>query len=52
MINTNLGGVGEIRVFSSKVNVTARLELELINYDVAVQNVSHYIPETPYRNGI
>ena len=32
--------------FVTKVNVTARLKFELVNYDVAVQYVSHYATGT------
>ena len=31
------------------MNVIARLDFELANNDVAVQNVSHYATETPLR---
>ena len=32
---------------SPKVNEIARLEFELVNYDVVVQHVNHYIIEIP-----
>ena len=33
---------------SPKVNVMARLEFELVYYDVAIQHASYYSTGTPY----
>ena len=35
-----------LKTISSKVNVIAQLEFELVHYDVAVQHFSHYVTET------